>query len=111
MRDAATNRCYIYAIQELEVAMIEIERLRGYMHCPNCGTEISKNQKFCRSCGMVLQMISEAAAKHLSTADFAESPDESEASKQRRMSIRTLEPSLRDKSHTVVRVDEQGTQL
>jgi hypothetical protein len=70
--------------------VIEIERLRGYMHCPNWGTETSKNQKFCRSCGMGLQMISEAVAKHLSTADFAESPDESEASKQRRMSILAL---------------------
>ena len=70
--------------------------------CPNCGTEISKNQKFCRSCGMGLQMISEAVAEHLSTADFADSPDESEASKRRRMSIRTLEPLLRDKSHMVV---------
>jgi predicted RNA-binding Zn-ribbon protein involved in translation (DUF1610 family) len=82
--------------------VIEIERLRGYMHCPNCGTEISKNQKFCRSCGMGLQMISEAVAEHLSTADFADSPDESEASKRRRMSICALEPLLRDKSHMVV---------
>jgi hypothetical protein len=51
---------------------------------------------------MGLQMIFEAVAKHLSTADFADSPDESEASKRRRMSIRTLEPLLRGKSHMVV---------
>jgi hypothetical protein len=85
MRDAATNRYHSYAAQELEAAVIEIERLRGYMHCPSCGTETSKNQKFCRSCGIGLQMISQAVAKHLSTADSAESPVESEANKQRRM--------------------------
>jgi len=85
MRDAATNRYHSYATQELEAAVIEIERLRGYMHCPSCGTETSKNQKFCRSCGIGLQMISQAVAKHLSTADSAESPVESEANKQRRM--------------------------
>jgi predicted nucleic acid-binding Zn ribbon protein len=56
------------------------------MHCPSCGTETSKNKKFCRSCGMGLQMISQAVAKHLSTADSSEPPGESEASKQRRMS-------------------------
>ena len=56
------------------------------MHCPGCGTETSKNQKFCRSCGIGLQMISQAVAKHLSTADSAESSVESEANKQRRMS-------------------------
>jgi hypothetical protein len=55
------------------------------MHCPGCGTETSRNQKFCRSCGIGLQMISQAVAKHLSTADSAESPVESEANKQRRM--------------------------
>lgn len=60
------------------------------MHCPSCGTETSKNQKFCRSCGMGLQMISQAVAKHLSTADSSEPPVESEASKQRRMSTLLL---------------------
>jgi primosomal protein N' len=60
------------------------------MHCPSCGTETSKTQKFCRSCGMGLQMISQAVAKHLSTADSAEPPVESEASKQRRMSTLLL---------------------
>jgi zinc-ribbon domain/Protein of unknown function (DUF3040) len=60
------------------------------MHCPSCGTETSKNQKFCRSCGMGLQMISQAVAKHLSTADSSEPPVESEASEQRRMSTLLL---------------------
>jgi protein-S-isoprenylcysteine O-methyltransferase Ste14 len=39
---------------------------------------------------MGLQMISQAVAKHLSTADSSEPPVESEASKQRRMSILLL---------------------
>jgi hypothetical protein len=60
------------------------------MNCPSCGTETSKNQKFCRSCGMGLQMISQAVAKHLSTADSSEPPVESEASEQRRMSTLLL---------------------
>jgi zinc-ribbon domain len=56
------------------------------MYCPGCGTETSENQKFCRSCGMGLQMISQAVAKHLSTADSSGPPVEREASKLRRMS-------------------------
>jgi zinc-ribbon domain len=27
------------------------------MYCPACGTEASTDQKFCRSCGMGLQMV------------------------------------------------------
>jgi hypothetical protein len=56
------------------------------MHCPGCGTETSKDQKFCQCCGIGLQMVSQAVAKRLSTADSAEPPVESEASKQLRMS-------------------------
>ena len=29
------------------------------MYCPNCSTEASAEQKFCRSCGMELQAVSE----------------------------------------------------
>ena len=36
------------------------------MHCPSCGTEISTTLKFCRSCGMSLELVSKAMAEHLS---------------------------------------------
>lgn len=43
------------------------------MYCPNCGTEISLDRRFCRSCGMSLEAISKALADHLSLVD----PDKS----------------------------------
>lgn len=55
------------------------------MYCSSCGAETSKKQKFCRSCGISLPMIPQAVAKHLSTADSAEPPVESEVSRERRM--------------------------
>ncbi|MCI0338855.1 MAG: hypothetical protein L0226_14875 [Acidobacteria bacterium] len=45
------------------------------MHCPNCGMETSKSQKYCRSCGMSLQIISQAVAEHLSEEGAKKSPD------------------------------------
>ena len=41
------------------------------MYCPTCGTEASTNQKFCRSCGMELQIIFQLVAKHVSATDPA----------------------------------------
>ena len=32
------------------------------MYCPNCSTEASTEQKFCRSCGMELQAVSQLIA-------------------------------------------------
>ena len=33
----------------------------GYMHCPNCGTSVAKeDQKYCRSCGFGLERIAQA---------------------------------------------------
>jgi len=39
------------------------------MYCPNCGKENSEQQKFCRSCGLSLQTISEALGAELSGGD------------------------------------------
>jgi zinc ribbon protein len=33
------------------------------MHCPNCGTKASANQKFCRSCGFGLERVEELIAE------------------------------------------------
>ena len=35
------------------------------MHCPNCGTLAVAEQKFCRSCGLELQAISQFVAQQL----------------------------------------------
>ena len=34
------------------------------MYCPTCGIQISLDQKYCRSCGMGLQLISQAVGEH-----------------------------------------------
>jgi predicted nucleic acid-binding Zn ribbon protein len=39
------------------------------MHCPNCGKQISPDQKFCRFCGRSLEAISKVASEHASVAD------------------------------------------
>jgi hypothetical protein len=54
------------------------------MYCPTCGTIASTDQKFCRSCGTELSVISQLVAKHLSATDPALLPAESDASKPRR---------------------------
>ena len=36
------------------------------MYCPACGTETSDSQKFCRSCGMDVQIVQSAVAEHFS---------------------------------------------
>lgn len=35
------------------------------MHCPNCGTEATVEQKFCRSCGLGLEKVPQLIAEQL----------------------------------------------
>lgn len=49
------------------------------MHCPNCGTKTSREQKFCRSCGLELEKIAQFLGEQL-PIQLDESPD---ARKQR----------------------------
>ena len=34
------------------------------MHCPTCGTTTATDQRFCRSCGMSLEAVSQLVAAH-----------------------------------------------
>jgi zinc-ribbon domain len=46
------------------------------IYCPACGTRASAEQKFCRSCGMELHIISQSVAEHFGeNADASESQD------------------------------------
>ncbi|HEX5081047.1 MAG TPA: zinc ribbon domain-containing protein, partial [Blastocatellia bacterium] len=38
------------------------------MHCPNCGTKASANQKFCRSCGFGLEKIEQMIVEQKTAA-------------------------------------------
>ena len=46
------------------------------MYCPNCGKQTSAKEKFCRSCGMSLQTISQILAEHRTAAEAGKSPAE-----------------------------------
>lgn len=35
------------------------------MHCPNCGTRVAAEQKFCRACGLGLQTVAQLLAQQL----------------------------------------------
>jgi hypothetical protein len=40
------------------------------MHCPNCATKASGEQKFCRSCGLRLEKVHQLLSDELSIADL-----------------------------------------
>jgi hypothetical protein len=60
------------------------------MHCPNCGKQISLDQKFCRLCGRSLEAISKVPSNHPSVAD----PDEPMAKVTNRMPARRMNRAL-----------------
>jgi|SRR6185436_35857 len=48
------------------------------MYCPSCGSENSKDQRFCRACGLHLQTISQVVAHQLNAKEsFAPTRQES----------------------------------
>src|SRR6266498_336174 len=40
------------------------------MHCPNCATKASGEQKFCRSCGMRLEKVQQILSEEISAAEL-----------------------------------------
>ena len=60
------------------------------MHCPNCGKQISLDQKFCRLCGRSLEAVSKVPSEHPSVAD----PDEPMAKVTNRMPARRMNRAL-----------------
>ena len=62
---------------------------RRTMHCPSCGTEVSTSLKFCRSCGMGLELVSKAMAEHVSADESDLSKVESDKGALQRM-VKTM---------------------
>ena len=44
------------------------------MNCPKCGLQTLPEQKFCRSCGANLQMITQPLAEHATVSDLKSRP-------------------------------------
>ena len=61
------------------------------MLCPNCGTQTTNEQKFCRNCGMNLEPVSKALAAHLSQEGLPVPPPAREAE---RLALRRMATGL-----------------
>ena len=61
------------------------------MHCPTCGANAPTGQKYCRSCGMDLQIVSTTLAEHVSTSAAIKDRGEAEKALSRRM-IKNIAP-------------------
>ena len=62
------------------------------MLCPNCGTQTTNEQKFCRNCGMNLGPVSKAIASHLALGGLEAPPAEESGERRelRRMTNRLI---------------------
>jgi hypothetical protein len=55
------------------------------MHCPDCGTRATTNQKFCRSCGFSLEKVAQLLTEQSSLTASSQLSDDDVAQAQRRL--------------------------